>query len=132
MWAGRKGWRSSVLNSWPAAPVVIVSNARKVRILKFGLTIGRQRVRCWLVAVVPVLALLICGKLAPQVVRLLVLRVLEVVFSVGARLPDVDDCVGDALLGVQIHDYTVHESLLALGVLIADNAVTELAEGRVW
>lgn len=66
----------------------------------FQHTIGRQRVRCGLVAVVPVLAVLVCGELSPQVVWLLVVRVLEIVLSVGTRLPDIDDGVGDALLGV--------------------------------
>jgi hypothetical protein len=114
MCAGRKGWRSRVLKSWPAAPVVCQRSSYKV----FGVqhTISRQRVGSWLVAVVPVLALFVGSKLSPQVVWLLVLGILEIVLSICARLPDVDDCVGDAFLGVEVHDYTVHESCLAIGM----------------
>jgi hypothetical protein len=46
-------------------------------------------------------------------------------------LPDINDGIWDALLGVEVPDYTVHESLLALGVLVADDGVTKLAEWRV-
>lgn len=78
---------------------MMVSQAH-VCVFVFQHTIGGQRVGGRLVAVEPVLAILVCGELSPQVVWLLVLRVLEVVLSVGARLPDVDDSAGDALLGV--------------------------------
>jgi len=62
----------------------------------------------------------------------LVLRILEIVLSVGACLPDVDDCVGDALLGVKIPDYTMHESCLAIGVWVENDGVAKVAEWRVW
>ena len=93
--------------------------------------VHRQRVGGGLVAVVPVLAILICGKLAAQVVRLLVLRVLEVILAVGTRLPDVDNGVGNTLLGVEVANNAMHESLLAVGVWVGDDRVSKLAEWRV-
>lgn len=78
-----------------------------------------------------VLALLVGCELAPEVVGLLVLGVLEIVFSVGTRLPDVDDSAGNTLLCVEILDNTVHQRGLAVGVWVADDGVAEVAEGRV-
>ena len=77
----------------------MVSQAH-VCVFVFQHTIGGQRVGGRLVAVVPVLAVLVGGELAAEVVGLLVLLVLEVVLAVGTGLPDVDDSAGDALLGV--------------------------------
>merc|ERR1712034_42958 len=94
--------------------------------------IGGKRVCGGLVAVEPVITVLVCGKLSSQVVWLLVLRVLEVVLSVRARLPDVDDGVGDALLGVEVDDPAVHKSSLAIGVRVSDDGVTKVAEWGVW
>lgn len=74
---------------------------------------------------------LVCGELAPKVVGLLLLRVLEVVLSVGARLPDVDNGIGNALLGVKVADYTVHKSLLTIRMFVTDDGVAELTVGGV-
>lgn len=78
-----------------------------------------------------VLALLVGGELAPQVVGLLVLGVLEIVLSIGTRLPDIDDSSRNALLCVEVLDNTVHKRSLAIGVWVADDGVAEVAEGRV-
>jgi hypothetical protein len=78
-----------------------------------------------------VFALLIGGEFAPQVVGLLVLRVLEVVLSICTRLPDINNGARDALLGVKILDHTVHERSLAIWVRVSDNGVAEVAEGGV-
>lgn len=50
-----------------------------------------------MVAVKPVLAVLVGAELAAQVVRRLVLGVLEVVLAVGRGLPDIEDGAGDRL-----------------------------------
>jgi hypothetical protein len=78
-----------------------------------------------------VFALLVGRELAPQVVWLLVVWVLEVVLSVRTCLPDVDDSTRNALLCVEILDYAVHERGLAIGVCIADDGVAKVTEGRV-
>lgn len=46
-------------------------------------------------------------------------------------MPNVNDCIWNTLLGVEITDYTVHKSLLSIGVLVADNGVAEVTEGGV-
>lgn len=94
-------------------------------------TISGKRIGGWLVAVVPVLALLVCGELAAEVVRLLVVGILEIVLSIRACLPDINDCSRDALLGVEVLDYAMHESHLAVWVWVADDGVAKVAEGRV-
>lgn len=96
-----------------------------------GRTIGRQRVGSRVVAVEPVFAVLVGPELAAQVVGALVLGVLEVVFAVGAGLPDVEDGVGDGLAGEQVCDGAVHQGDAALGVGILDDGAAVLAEGGV-
>jgi hypothetical protein len=76
-----------------------------------------------------VFTLFVGGELAPQVVGLLVLWVLEIVLSVCARLPDINDGAWDTLLGVEILDHAVHERSLAIWMGVANDGVTEIAEG---
>jgi hypothetical protein len=78
-----------------------------------------------------VFALLVCCELAPQVVWFLVLWVLEIVLSIGACLPDVNDGAWDALLRVEILHHTVHERSLTIGVSITNNGVAKVAEWGV-
>jgi hypothetical protein len=78
-----------------------------------------------------VFALLVGGEFAPQVVGLLVLWVLEIVLSVCTRLPDINDRAWNALLGVEIHDHTVHKRSLAIWVGVANDGVAEVAEWGV-
>lgn len=96
-----------------------------------GRTIGRQGVGSRVVAVEPVFAVLVGPELAAQVVGALVLGVLEVVFAVGAGLPDVEDGVGDGLAGKQVCDGAVHQGDAALGVGVLDDGGAVLAEGGV-
>lgn len=96
-----------------------------------GRTIGRQRVGSRVVAVEPVFAVLVGLELAAQVVGALVLGVLEVVFAVGAGLPDVEDGVRDGLAGEQIRDGAVHQSNAAGGVGVLDDGAAVFAEGGV-
>lgn len=115
----------------------LASSAYKLLERAYGLEAEEQRTICgkrvcgWLVAVVVVLALLVGRELAPQVIGLLVLRVLKIVLSVGTRLPDVDDSTGNALLCVEILHNTVHERSLAIGVGVADDGVAEVTEWGV-
>jgi hypothetical protein len=94
-------------------------------------TIGRQRVGSGVVAVEPVFAILVSPEFAAQVVGALVLGVLEVVFAVGAGLPDVEDGVGDGLAGEKVCDGAVHQGDAALGVGVLDDGAAVLAEGGV-
>lgn len=94
-------------------------------------TVGRQRVGSWVVAVEPIFAVLVSLELAAQVVGGLVLRVLEVVFAVGAGLPDVEDGVGDGLAGQQVCDGAVHQGDAALGVGVLDDGGAIVTEGSV-
>ena len=89
-------------------------------------TILRQRVCGRPQAVESVLAVLVRLELAAQVVVALVLRILEVVLAVAARLPHVEGDVRDRLLGDEILDHTVHVGDGAL-VLVLDDRVAELA-----
>lgn len=95
-------------------------------------TLDGQRVGGWVVAVVPVLAVLVGPELATEVVGCLTLGVLEVVLAVGGGLPDVDDGVGDGLLGLHVADDTVHQSNLSLVVGVLDDSLAIVAEGCVW
>lgn len=94
-------------------------------------TIGGQRVGSGVVAVEPVFAVLVGLELAAQIVGGLVLRVLEVVFAVGAGLPDVEDGAGDGLAGQQVGDGAVHQGDAAFGVGVLDDGAAVLAEGGV-
>lgn len=83
-------------------------------------------------AVEPVFAVLVGTELASQVVGRLVLGVLEVVLSVGAGLPDVEDGAGDGLAGQEICDGAVHLADAAGGGGgVDDDAAAEVTEGRV-
>jgi hypothetical protein len=77
-----------------------------------------------------ILAIRICPELPPEVIISLILRILEVVFAVRRRLPDVNDNAWDALLGDEVGDGAVHEGDMAL-VRILDYAAAELTEGGV-
>jgi hypothetical protein len=92
--------------------------------------IGRQGISRRTQAVEIILAILISPELPPQIIIRLILGVLEIVFAVGARLPDVDDDAGDALLGDEVGDGAVHEGDVAL-VRVLDDAAAQLAEGGV-
>ena len=93
--------------------------------------IGRQRVGSRVVAVEPVVAILIGAKLAAQVVGALVVRVLKVVFAVGAGLPNVKDGAGDGLAGQQVGDGAVHLADAAAGGGILDDGGAIVAEGSI-
>lgn len=90
-----------------------------------------QRVRRRVIAVEPILAVVVGAELAAQVVGRLVLRVLEVVFAVGAGLPDVEDGAGDGLAGDEVGDGAVHEGDAAVGVGVLDDGRAVVAEGGV-
>lgn len=94
-------------------------------------TVGRQRIGRRVVAVEPVLAVLVGCEFTTQVVGGLVLRVLEVVFAVGAGLPDVEDGAGDGLAGEEIGDGAVHLAHAALGVGVLDDGAAVVAEWRI-
>jgi hypothetical protein len=76
------------------------------------------------------LAIRISPELPPEVIIGLILRILEVVFAVRRRLPDVNDNAWDALSGDEVGDGAVHEGDMAL-VRILDYAAAELAEGGI-
>ena len=84
-----------------------------------------------MVAVEPVLSVLVCSELPTEVVGGLVIRVLEVVLSVGTSLPDVEYGVGDGLAGLKITDHAVHLADLAVGVCVLDDGAAVVAEGGV-
>lgn len=90
-----------------------------------GWSVDGERVWCWLEAVEPVLAVLGGAELSSQVVVGLVLWVLEIILSVGGCLPEVEDGVGDWLLGLEIEDLAVHQGNVAI-VLVLDDGATEL------
>lgn len=96
-----------------------------------GRSIRGQRVRRRLQAIKVVFSLVVRSKLPSQVIVALVLRVLEIVFPVGGRLPDIDHGVGDALAGQKIGDLPVHEGRVSAGRGVLDDAAAELAEGSV-
>lgn len=95
-----------------------------------GGTVGGQRVGSGVVAVPVVLALLVGAELATQVV-LGLLRVLEIVQSVGGGLPDVKNGVLDGRASLHVLDDTVHVGDLTGGEGVLDDAVTQSAEGSV-
>jgi hypothetical protein len=79
-----------------------------------------------------VLAILISSEFPSQVVIGLVFWVLEIVFSVRRCLPDVNDGVGDWLLGDEIGDGAVHECYSAtFGNGILHDAAAERTEWSV-
>jgi hypothetical protein len=78
-----------------------------------------------------VFAILIASELSAQVVIRLVVWVLEIVFSVRGRLPDIHDGIRDALSSKHIGDFAVHKRRVSAWGRILDNAGAELAEGGV-
>lgn len=76
------------------------------------------------------MAIRISPELPPQVIIGLIFRILEVVFAVRRRLPDVNYNAWDALLGDEVSDCAVHEGDMAL-VWILDYAAAEPAERGV-
>lgn len=94
-------------------------------------TIRGERISRRMVAVEPILAILIGSKLATQVIGSLVLRVLEVVFAIGASLPDVKDSAGDRLSGKKISNGAVHLAHSAVGIGVLDDGAAVLAERSV-
>ena len=94
--------------------------------------VGGKAVGGGVEAVEPVLAVLVGAELATEVVGGLVVGVLEVVLSVGRRLPDVEDGAGDGLARGDVTDHTVHLGDAALGGdAVLDDAAAELTEGSV-
>lgn len=113
-----------------------VSRSHWVTIKQFqentGWSIGGQRVGSWVKTVEVILSVLIGSELSSQVVIGLVLRVLEIVFSVGRCLPDVNDCVWNWLLSDQIGNGSVHQSSLsACRYWVLDDATAKWSEWGV-
>ena len=75
-----------------------------------------------------IIAIRIRSELPSQVIRGLVLRVLEIVFPVRGSLPDVNDCVGDSLAGQEIGHLAVHECGMSAGRGVLDDRAARLAE----
>lgn len=98
-----------------------------------GRPVGGQRVGSRVVAVPEELSFLIRLELAAEIV-LALLRVLEVVLSIGRRLPNIEGGALDWLSGLHVFEDTVHVGDPAIGVRVLDNAVAEVPEwsiGRV-
>lgn len=92
--------------------------------------VGGQRVRRWVVAVPPEIAVLVRKELAAEVVVALV-GVLEVVLAVGGGLPDVKEGADNGLASLQVTQLAVHEGDLAVRVGVLDDGIPEFAEGGV-
>ena len=86
----------------------------------------RQRIRRRPQTIQPILPILIRLKLSTQVVIALVLRVLEIVLPIAARLPHVESHVGDGLLRDKVFDLAVHVGDGAF-MRVLDDGVAELA-----
>ena len=95
-----------------------------------GWSVGWKRVCGWLKAVEPIFALLIRSELSTEVVIRLILWVLEIVLSIARRLPEVEYCVGDWLLRLQIHHLPVHQSNLSPRRWILNHTSTKFTERR--
>lgn len=94
-------------------------------------SVGWQRVGGRVIAVEPVLSVLVGSEFSAQVVRGLVVRVLEVVFAVGASLPNIEHGSGNGLSGEKICDCAVHESDLATRSWVLDDGAAIVAEWRI-
>jgi hypothetical protein len=77
-----------------------------------------------------ILAILISPELPPEIIVGLIFRVLEVVFPIRRRLPDVNYNAWDAFLGDEVGDGAVHEGDMAL-MRVLDYAAAKLAEGGI-
>lgn len=93
-------------------------------------TLNGKRVSRRPEAVEVVVPVLVGAELAAEVVGLLVLGVLEVVFSVRGRLPDIHDGVGDGFACVEVSDAAVHQAGATV-VRAAGDGVAVLTEGGV-
>lgn len=93
-------------------------------------SIRRQRISRWSQTIKPILSILIRLKLSSQIIRRLVIRILEIVFSIAARLPEVECDVWNGLLSGEITDYAMHVCYCAF-VLVLDYGVPEFAPGCV-
>lgn len=93
-------------------------------------TIRGKRIGRRLQTVEMIISILVRAELPPQVVGLLHVGLLEVVLAAGRGLPDVDDGVGDGLLGDEVGDAAVHQGDLA-AVRAAHDGVAVVAEGGV-
>jgi hypothetical protein len=109
----------------PCLPLCHLSATRMSR-----LTIRGQRISRRSQTVEIITPILICPKLPPEVIIGLVLRILEIVFPIRARLPDIHDCARDALFRGEVGDLAVHECDLSV-VWVLDDAAAEVAEGGV-
>lgn len=90
--------------------------------------IVRQRVCRGIIAVEPVPAVLVGCEFTAQVIGRLVLGVLEVVFAIGAGLPDVHDGAGDGLAGEEMGNGAVHFADTTLWIGILDDRAAVVAE----
>lgn len=91
-----------------------------------GWSVLWKRVGSWAQAVKAVLSVLVGLELATKVVIRLVARILEIVFAVAARLPDVEGDIGNWLARGEISDDTVHVGYNTL-VLVLDDGLAELS-----
>ena len=89
-----------------------------------------ERVGCWLQTVEVIVPVPICPKLPAEVVVGLVGGILEVIFAVRRRLPDVDDSIGNGPLGYHVCDLAMHERDLSF-VRTHYDAIAILAERGV-
>lgn len=93
--------------------------------------VGGQRVGSRPQAVKVVITLLVGPEFTPQIVVDLVLGVLEVVFSVGGCLPDIDDSIWNSLSGLRVCHFTPCEGDQAAGGFAHDDAIAVLAPWSV-
>lgn len=90
-----------------------------------------QRVSGRVIAVEPVLSVLIGSEFSSQVVGGLVVWVLEVVFAVGAGLPNVEHGSRNGLSSEKICNRAVHESNLTTRSWVLDDGAAVVAEGGI-
>lgn len=90
--------------------------------------ISWQTIRGRLVHVEVVIAIGIRAELSSQIVIRLVFWILEIVFAVRRRLPDVNNGIWDSLASEQVNDFAVHQGGLAIGVWVLDDGSSILAE----
>ena len=90
-----------------------------------------QRVSGRVIAVEPVLSVLIGSEFSSQVVGGVVVWVLEVVFAVGAGLPNVEHGSRNGLSSEKICNRAVHESNLTTRSWVLDDGAAVVAEGGI-
>ena len=81
-----------------------------------------------MVAIEPVFSVLVGSELSSQVIGGLVFWVLEVVFAVGACLPNIEHSSGNGLSSEKICNSAVHKSNLATGSWVLDNGAAVVPE----